>query len=623
MGTVFKRTATKPLPVGAELFSRKGQRLAKWQDSKGRTRTAAVVVPSEGKFVGQERIAVETPTYFAKYRDGAGIVRQVATGCRDEDAARSVLGELERRAELVKSGVMTSAEDVIADNQAVLLARHFDAYENSLRANEVGDTYRANAMRYLRRLADECGFTKLADLQREALEGWLTRQATALPNKRSMSARSRNAHRDALVTFCNWCVENRRLIVNPVQRVPKANEKLDPRRQRRALTGAELSKLLIVARLRPLAEFGRETVTQTPNSEAEPGKRKRRASWTLKPLKFDELPAAVEVARERLKDNPTFLARQERLGIERALAYKVAVTTGLRRGELASLTIGQLDLDGDFPHVTLKAADEKNRQGNSIPLRRDVADELREWVASLSDRGAGSANVLAFRPDTVPVELPASTRLLNIPKAFCKILNRDLDAAGIPKRDDRGRTIDVHALRHTFGTMLSKAGVPPRVAQAAMRHSSIDLTMNVYTDPRLLDVQGAVESLPSMSDTSDPTENRQRMAAGAENFASCSVTPTVTPTADFSRDLQSTPVTLSAFSSEPSGSPEMQKTAEKSAVSRQFSKSGWRDLNPRPLAPQTGDAALRFVRSSSHLTGSVPTTEVHITREVHRFNGYL
>ncbi len=30
----------------------------------------------------------------------------------------------------------------------------------------------------------------------------------------------------------------------------------------------------------------------------------------------------------------------------------------------------------------------------------------------------------------------------------------------------------------------------------AMRRSTIDLTMNVYTDPRLLDVAGALEALP-------------------------------------------------------------------------------------------------------------------------------
>jgi len=31
-----------------------------------------------------------------------------------------------------------------------------------------------------------------------------------------------------------------------------------------------------------------------------------------------------------------------------------------------------------------------------------------------------------------------------------------------------------------------------------MRHSSLDLTMNVYTDPTLLDVAGALEALPGL-----------------------------------------------------------------------------------------------------------------------------
>ena len=592
MGTVFKKQTTRPLPIGADIFTKGGQRFARWKAGK-RTRTAKLTTGRDGS----ERIVTESPTFLAKYRDGSGYVCEVSTGCRDEAAARSVLGELERRAELVKSGVITSTEDAIADNQAVPLAQHFDAYENSLRAKEVGDTYRADSMRYLRRLADECGFTKLADLQREALEDWLVEQAKASTGKTGMSACSRNAHRNALVTFCNWCIENRRLVVNPLQRVPKANEKADPRRQRRALTEAELSRLLVVARLRPLAEIGRETI-KTPNQDPATRQKGSRATWTLKPLKFDELPAAVELARERLKGNPTFLARQERLGIERALAYKVAVTTGLRRGELASLTVGQLEIDSDFPHVTLKAADEKNREGNSIPLRRDVADELREWVASLSGCGAGSANVLAFRRDAVAVKLPASTRLLKIPKAFCKILDRDLKAAGIPKRDDRGRTIDVHALRHTFGTMLSIAGVTPRVAQAAMRHSDISLTMNVYTDPRLLDVQGAVESLPSMSVTSDPTENRQRIAVGAENL----VAPLVAPTRDFSGNSQSTAVTLTAFplaetvaNTTDANSLTTNEKRSPLANNDERSKSGWRDLNPRPPTPQAGALArLRY-----------------------------
>ena len=85
MGTVYKETFTKPLPAGAKIIVRKGQRLAEWKDAKGKTRTAPLTAAGD-------RITVEAGTYTAKYRDGSGIVRKVATGCRDESAARSVLG---------------------------------------------------------------------------------------------------------------------------------------------------------------------------------------------------------------------------------------------------------------------------------------------------------------------------------------------------------------------------------------------------------------------------------------------------------------------------------------------------------------------------------------------------
>ncbi|MCD4824940.1 MAG: tyrosine-type recombinase/integrase [Phycisphaerae bacterium] len=63
--------------------------------------------------------------------------------------------------------------------------------------------------------------------------------------------------------------------------------------------------------------------------------------------------------------------------------------------------------------------------------------------------------------------------------------------------DQQDVQVDIHALRHTFGTHLARAGVAPRTAMAAMRHSKIELTMNVYTDPALLDIAGAVDSLPA------------------------------------------------------------------------------------------------------------------------------
>jgi hypothetical protein len=41
---------------------------------------------------------------------------------------------------------------------------------------------------------------------------------------------------------------------------------------------------------------------------------------------------------------------------------------------------------------------------------------------------------------------------------------------------------------------------------AAMRHSSLDLTMNIYTDPTLLDVAGAVEVMPGFAGPATSTK---------------------------------------------------------------------------------------------------------------------
>ena len=206
------------------------------------------------------------------------------------------------------------------------------------------------------------------------------------------------------------------------------------------------------------------------------------------------------------KVRPEVRERLEALGRERALIYKTLVLTGLRLNELATLTVGQLRLDGRVAFAELDAADEKNREGNVVPIRDDLADDLRAWLA---DKLALLQAEARRHGEPIPSRLPAEARLFVVPKELVKILNRDLKLAGISKSDDRGRTIDVHALRTTFGTLLSKGGVAPRTAQAAMRHSDIDLTMNVYTDPRLLDVQGALDVLPALPlDSGQSTTSR-------------------------------------------------------------------------------------------------------------------
>ena len=68
----------------------------------------------------------------------------------------------------------------------------------------------------------------------------------------------------------------------------------------------------------------------------------------------------------------------------------------------------------------------------------------------------------------------------------------------------------------------------PRTAQAAMRHSSIDLTMNVYTDPRLLDVHGALDSLPTLS-LDQTHEQTEAKATGTDNATAHQFAPEFAP----------------------------------------------------------------------------------------------
>ena len=257
------------------------------------------------------------------------------------------------------------------------------------------------------------------------------------------------------------------------------------------MTEAELVKLLDVARERPLIEA----------STVRKGPRKGERYADVRP----------EV-RERL----------DRLGRERALIYKTLVLSGLRKGELSSLTVAHLHLDDATPYADLDAADEKNREGSAIALRDDLAADLRQWLADKLQRLQSEARAAG---EPIPARLSADTPLFDVPTGILRIFDRDLKMAGIPKKDERGRTLDIHAMRTTFGTLMSKGGVSPRTAQAAMRHSDIRLTMNVYTDPKLLDIYGALDALPMLR-LDGASRDRATGTAGTPRM----VAPTVAPT---------------------------------------------------------------------------------------------
>ena len=76
----------------------------------------------------------------------------------------------------------------------------------------------------------------------------------------------------------------------------------------------------------------------------------------------------------------------------------------------------------------------------------------------------------------------------------------DIKAAGIERKDGDGRVIDFHSLRTTFVTWLVVSGAHPKTAQILARHASIETTMQIHTDLKLLDFKGAVAALPDLGD---------------------------------------------------------------------------------------------------------------------------
>ena len=472
MGSIFKKQYTMPLPATAEISERGGSSIARWKGRDGRKREGKVLIRESG----ENCVVVDSGTFYVQYRDGSGLVRTVSTKCRTREGAARILQELEKRAEHVRCGLLSSSEEVMSNHQHVPLDEHVKAYEQHLRAKGVSAKHSVERFRCLRRLVSDLGLKQLRDLERGKLEKWLV-----LQEDQGMGARTRNTYRQALLCFGNWLRDAGRISTNPFGSVPAPDETADPRRVRRALTAKEAAALLEAARLRPLRE-----------------------------ARIIRRGANVDKPEAEAKVRPETKRRLDLLGRERALVYEVMLTTGLRRGEVAALTVGDVEF-GNQPLIRLKAKHAKNRQEAVLPLGEAVAASLQEW---LRDKGQAQREETLRLGRPLPAEMSPDAALFQVPQI--RVFDADLKAANIAKRDARGRTVDIHSLRHTYATWLSAAGVHPKLAQLALRHSSIDLTMNTYTDVHLLDMRAAVKALPSLE--AQPEEETIPAAQNGDSY---------------------------------------------------------------------------------------------------------
>jgi integrase len=449
--------------------------------------------------------------WYGQYTDADGRERRVPLSA-NKTAAQQMLNALVRKAELGKVGV----RDPFEEHARRPLREHLDDYRRYLEAEGNCREYVEKTYARILAILDGCRFTFIGDVAPEKVsehlyglrrdpprpalpigQEWFTPKelfaalggqrpphlarllrrerlrtdgdgpkrrypratVEALQDRvcRGIGAVTSNGYLTAIKGFTRWLWEKERTDRDRLLSLARLNAKIDPRHERRALPEMELQAVLMAA--------------------------------TQSAVVFKGLT-----------------------GPQRMMLYAVAMVTGYRAGELASLVPASFDLDAEPPTATVKASYSKNRRTSVQPLPPDVARALRSFL----DGKAANAAVWPGKWHEDAAEM----------------LRIDLQAAGIPYRDEEGRVADFHALRHSYITLLERSGVSPKLAQELARHSDIRLTMNVYTHARLHDLAGAVEGLPSLLPAPPSGERNALPATGTDG----GVAPCVAPKSDFRRD---------------------------------------------------------------------------------------
>ena len=316
----------------------------------------------------------------------------------------------------------------------------------------------------------QCGFVTVKEITKERLLHWFLglSEIDLDTGKASRSPASRSLYRKALHPFLEWCLMMGRFEgENPADKLPRPKAKGDIRRRRRALSEAELLTLFRVARLKPMAEYARRRECRLSNNAT---------GWEDCKVTLDNLDEYAEEAEKLLNKNPKYLAQLKREGIHRELVYRTLALSGLRRNEIRTLKASQIVFGGQ-PRIEMDPYFEKNSDGSTIYIPIELANDIKAWI---DDR-----------------KIQPTDLVFTVSKQAVKTLHRDCEVAGIERKDARGRTIDIHALRTSYCMLLQLSGASPRIAMSAMRHSKLELTMCTYTDPAHLLVAEAVNVLPT------------------------------------------------------------------------------------------------------------------------------
>ncbi len=404
------------------------------------------------KYKGVEH---QTETWYIAFADSNGKWIRRRGGGVTKEQAKDALKKAEMEVLNEKNNLPTER---IGDIELVeLLKGYLDARRLRTRSD-----YPEQAEADLKRVFAFCRVRLLKDLTPVLVEKYI---AHILDSGKAAATANRVLTR--LNALLNWAVKARRIPYNPIACVERTQGQ--KRHVRRALSDNELSRLLAAAFDGP-ARRGRRRYQNRPRKD--------------ETYKVADIPLDV-LAQWRLE------------GRNNVLAYRLMVEVGLRRNEARSVMWSDIDLDSGT--VTTRSHWEGNKNGKEeiLPIAPGLHQALREWkrehpgtddstVVKITDR-----LLRCFDDDLVAAGLAKRVVIQRNGKKTMKI----------DKHDSAGRVLDLHALRHTFGTRLGRMpGIDPKSVQTLMRHSDPRMTFGIYVHSDKARLAAAIAQLPSVGE---------------------------------------------------------------------------------------------------------------------------
>jgi integrase len=195
--------------------------------------------------------------------------------------------------------------------------------------------------------------------------------------------------------------------------------------------------------------------------------------WNAMPQNVTELVLAPPTRQRHEFD--TFTVEQARSFLEAVQGdrlealYVLAITTGMRQGELLGLRWQDVDLERRRLQLVRQLKTRQSRRAVLLPelVTTALVNHRARQAAEREGQGVGWEEHGLVFPNTVGRPLdPHNLRQ----RSFFPLLER----AGLPR-------IRFHDLRHSCATLLLGEGVHPKIVSDLLGHSQIGITLDLYS----------------------------------------------------------------------------------------------------------------------------------------------